>query len=461
MFYQIRSRNPIVVHADGAIMLQLKCLGVFSIIVGFSSVVCSHAAAATTNHRVAVFVDGPDGRPLTAELTAAMPSNVTVIDSSKLLAALSKRHVKKLAAALTQAKRRDALVDKLAGIASEAGADMVVLGGQDEDEGDVELIVLTSDKPEVSMDERVPTNDEAERDARFKTLLQTTLGAGEADPEAPAAPPDPPPIPDDHAEPKAPQRTFATDLISGFVGLDFGGRQLHYRDRVSNDSLRPYDLPSGIPLPVAPGLAASAEIFPLASTGWSAARDIGLSARGAYNIVSSKVGDVTPTTRWFSWEFNVRGRLLLGARETANVIGLEAGLGRQAFKLSAPGAVQDILPSVDYYYWRLGADDRVPLGVASLIFGAAYRHLESRRGPSGDTVLAAGLFGEHFPHASIAGLDCKLGVAVPLARAIEARILLNYVRYWSSLHPEPGDPYVARGALDLFINADIGIAAAF
>jgi hypothetical protein len=446
-------------HADGAIMLRLKRLCLFSIIVGVSSVLSSSAAAAT-DHRVAVFVDGPDGRALSAELTASMPSNVTVIDSSELVAALSKRHLRSLAADIIHAKRRKSLLDKLTDIASEVGADAVVLGGQDEDNDEVELIVLTTDKPGASMDERVPTDDEAARDARFKTVLRAALGGDETEPNASAPPPDREPLAEDHSEPTE-SRGFANDLISGFVGLDFGGRQLHYRDRVTNANLRPYDLPKGPLLPVAPGVAASVEIFPLASSAWSAARDIGLSARGGYNIASSKVGDVTPKTHWFSWEFNLRGRILLGPRKTANVIGIEAGLGRQAFTFSAPGAAQDILPSVDYYYWRLGADDRVPLGAASLIVGAAYRHLESRRGPSGDTVLAAGLFGEHFPHASIAGLDCKLGVAVPLASAIEARILLSYVRYWSTLHPEPGDPYVAGGALDQLINADLGIAAFF
>jgi hypothetical protein len=446
-------------RADGGIMLQLKCLSLFSII-GFSSVVSSYAVAAT-GHRVAVFVDGPDGRALSAELTASMPSNVTLTAASELQTALSKRHLKSLAEDMTHPKRREALLGKLAGIASEVGVDTVVLGGQDEDNDDVELMVLTTDKPGASVDEHVPTDDEAARDARFKTLLQAALGGDETDSDASARSPDPKPVAEDHSEPEAPQRSFADDLISGFVGLDFGGRQLHYRDRVTNANLRPYDLPKGIPLPVAPGLAASVEIFPLASSDWSAARDIGLSAHGGYNIASSKVGDVTSKTHWFSWEVNLRGRLLFGPRETANVVGIEAGLGRQAFTLSAPGAVQDILPSVDYYYWRLGVDDRVPLGVASLIAGVAYRHLESRRAPSGDTVLAAGLFGEHFPHASIAGLDGKLGVAVPLAPAIEARIILSYVRYWSSLHPQPGDQYVAGGALDQLINADLGIAASF
>ena len=157
----------------------------------------------------------------------------------------------------------------------------------------------------------------------------------------------------------------------------------------------------------------------------------------------------------------MRGRLQLGAGPSAPLLGLFAGIGRQAFLFSAPGAVADVLPSVDYYYLRFGADARIPAGPLLLLAGAAYRHLQSRRAPDGATVPAAGDFGEHFPKASIAGADLQLGVALPLREGLEARLAFDYVRYWSNLHTEPGDTYVAGGAQDQFLNAALGIAACF
>ncbi len=96
-----------------------------------------------------------------------------------------------------------------------------------------------------------------------------------------------------------------------------------------------------------------------------------------------------------------------------------------------------------------------------LIVGLSYRHLESRRGPSGATVPAAGALGEHFPNADFAAFDCKLGGALPLTSYLEARLVFNYVRYWADLKPAPGATYVAAGATDQMLNADIGLAAFF
>jgi len=257
------------------------------------------------------------------------------------------------------------------------------------------------------------------------------------------------------------ERTFDNAIIAGFLALDFGARQLHYRDRATNGNLRPYDLPNGPLFPVAPGVAASAELFPLASQPWPVVRDLGFAGRARYNFVSSKVGEIEPKTRWFAWEFDLRGRIPLGKPGSAPLLGIELGLGRDAFSFTAPDATQDILPSVDYYYLRLGADARIPIEFARLLVGVSYRHLDSRRGPDGSTVPAAGALGEHFPHATFSGFDCRLGVALPLTDHLEGRLLFNYVRYWAELQPAAGATYVAAGVTDQMLNADVGLAAFF
>lgn len=257
------------------------------------------------------------------------------------------------------------------------------------------------------------------------------------------------------------RRGFGNELLSGFVGLNFGARQLHYQARVTNGNLRPYDLPQGALFPVAPGLALSAELFPFVTTLWPVLQNLGLSAHGGYHFVSSRVADLSPKTRWFAYEFNLRARIPLIQARPAPQIALEVGLGRQAFLFSTPGPAQDALPSADYYYYRFGADARLPSGRAALLLGAAYRQLQSRIGPSGARVPAAGQFGEHFPHARISGIELKLGGALTLNSFLEARLTLQYVRYSGDLKPAADATYIAAGAVDQMLNTELGLAACF
>jgi hypothetical protein len=285
----------------------------------------------------------------------------------------------------------------------------------------------------VTLDEdAAPAKDSETKDSEAKASgAEETAKAAEETPDQPS--------------------TFANALFSAFAGLDFGGRQMHYTDRITNDNLRPYDLPTSALLPVAPGLAAAGEVFPVASKPWPVARDLGLSGKVNYNFASSKIGTETVSTTWFSWELNLRGRLLLGAARSAPLIGIELGTGQQVFKFhSADTATALILPSVDYRYIRVGADGRIPIGSAAVLVGLGYRHLSS-----------SGQLGRHFPHADISSLDLKLGGALQLSDRLEARVLLNYARYSATLHAAPTDLYRAGGAVDQLLNLDVGVAAHF
>ncbi|MEM9877262.1 MAG: BRCT domain-containing protein, partial [Myxococcota bacterium] len=52
---------------------------------------------------------------------------------------------------------------------------------------------------------------------------------------------------------------------------------------------------------------------------------------------------------------------------------------------------------------------------------------------------------------SVLGLDAGLKVAFVLPVGLEARVGGAYVRYFSSFSPEPGDVFVAGGALDQYV----------
>lgn len=256
----------------------------------------------------------------------------------------------------------------------------------------------------------------------------------------------------------------AEAMLVVFGGLDLGGRQFHYNQRITNGTLRPFDLPQAALLPVTPGAALAVELYPLATTGWTYVRDLGVVSRLGYNLAKARLGTAELATRWYSWDVALRGRVHLGTRGRSPSLGLEAGLGRLAFTFQDPAGttpVADMLPGVDYRFFRLGADGRWPMGKLTLIGGAGYRRLLTRRGAGGATVPAAGSVGDHFPRASIQGLDARVGAAWRLGSRLEARLVLNYVRFWATFNPRPGDPYIAGGGLDLMVNVDLGLAISF
>jgi hypothetical protein len=203
------------------------------------------------------------------------------------------------------------------------------------------------------------------------------------------------------------------------------------------------------------------EFYPFARTSLFAARDVGLVARLGYNFVKAQLGNTTLESRWYSWEVSVRGRIHLGPRGASPSLGLEAGVGDLVFSFNDSAGLSDAVPAVDYKYLRAGADGRFPFGRFALLVGAAYRRLLTTSGTAGASIPAAGRLGEHFPRAAIAGMDAQLGAALSLTPNLEARLGASYVRYWAAFNSRPGDKYIAGGAVDQMVHADLGIAAFF
>jgi hypothetical protein len=248
----------------------------------------------------------------------------------------------------------------------------------------------------------------------------------------------------------------------GFIALDFGARQFHYNDRVTNGTLRPYDLPEGILFPIAPGLSASAELYPLATSDLGVLRDVGVSFAFLTNFAKARVADTILATRWYAWDADLRARFHTGPRGRSTVIGASLGIGQSVFHFRDAGIFEALLPDVDYRYARAAVNARLPVGGRwALTGGAAYRHLLSTGGPNGGSILAAGSVGEHFPQAKMAGVDVDGGVALALSGQLEARLVVDYARYWAHLHPAVGSAYVAGGAVDQMLHARVGVAATF
>jgi hypothetical protein len=102
------------------------------------------------------------------------------------------------------------------------------------------------------------------------------------------------------------------------------------------------------------------------------------------------------------------------------------------------------LPDVDYVFWRFGLDNRLRAGPLGILFNGSYL-----------PAIASGPLADRFRETTFAAVELGGGVALPLARVFEVRGTVEYTRVFYAFHPQVGDLYVAGGALDHLIRAQI------
>jgi hypothetical protein len=245
----------------------------------------------------------------------------------------------------------------------------------------------------------------------------------------------------DAKSPAAPPEVGTALFIVG-AEYEVGGRRIGYTDLVI-ENLRTYDVMG------APVLALSAEVYPAARTKLPVLRDIGLvlGYAGAVGLDATLPDRTKMGTAWHRADVALRGRLRIGNAPGAPVVMVSAGYAFASFVFNAPEAFASQVPSVTYHSLHFGADGRVPIGPIALRLGAGYR-----------LPLAAGALLERFRDGRVGGIDAMLGVAVPIAKGFEARAGAEYTRYFYSFFPNPGDPYIAGGALDEYVGFKIGAA---
>jgi hypothetical protein len=244
----------------------------------------------------------------------------------------------------------------------------------------------------------------------------------------------PPPRPHDHT------RAGAMALLG--AALQGGSRHFAYVDRLT-PTLRPYDLF------VAPLVAVSGEIYPFSTSSTPVLVGLGATASyaRAFGLASEESGGTRVSTSWQAFALGLRERLPIGS---VFVMGIDAGYGDTSFAFDDPIQPAAQLPSVHYKVLRGGLDGRYVHGDLSLRAGAGYLH-----------VLSTGDFAALFPRASLGGIDASLGISDQIAPAIELSLDLVYTRFFYDLSPQPGDPYVAGGALDEMATVSLGIAYLF
>jgi hypothetical protein len=229
-------------------------------------------------------------------------------------------------------------------------------------------------------------------------------------------------------------------LLDAAVGSRFVGRRLRYTDDLF-EAIPTYDLLA------APAFAVEVAAYPAAMAGRrgplarigvraSFERVFGLSSEG------SGLAGRAPT-RSHAYRGGLVAHLPLGPIEGT----LAACYGDHVFRIDAASAGG--VPAVAYKHLCAGGAIRWAHRRFALEGEGAYLH-----------VLSAGQIGgaAYFPRSRVAGVEGSLLAAVPLGASIEVRAGVALRRFFYTMNPEPGDPYIAGGAVDQYPSAILRLA---
>lgn len=282
------------------------------------------------------------------------------------------------------------------------------------------------------------------------------LRAGFAATTTPDAPEAPPPAEIVEAEEEEEEEfEDLTDDVGerAYVAFDLGvyahlfSRKLRYNDDLYR-LMRTYTLQLG------PAVKFDGRWYPGAHFGAGFYAHIGFefAYERAFGIDSKRAdGETFPTTS-HSWLVGLRGRVPFGDHEAS----LGVGYGLHTFVVEAAGPSQpgrEIIPQVPgvtYRFVRIHAEGRFAL-VAGLraTVRAAWLQLVDLGGVESEL---------WFPRANAGGIEAELLLGYELDAGLEIRVGFDVRRYFFSMNPEVGDPFIAGGALDQYLGYTLGIA---
>lgn len=233
-------------------------------------------------------------------------------------------------------------------------------------------------------------------------------------------------------------------FVVAALGFDIGGRTLAYNDRLTSN-LRTYDVLG------APSLGGSVELYPFAASTTPVVRDLGLVGgyRQAFGLSSrTEAGDEVKTA-WNRLDvgLRIRGRVGSDGDRPIAVVGASIGYKREAFTFDGSAAIQKEMPSVTYSCLKLGGDVRIPVGPLAITAAAAFL-----------PVFSSGAVAARLRESTVGAVEGEIGVAVPFGKSFEGRLGASYTRYFYAFHPQPGDVYVAGGALDQIVRGQTALA---
>jgi hypothetical protein len=454
---------------------------------------------------IAVIVEGPKADTFREMVLSTVPSGIKVMPEGQFRSAMGRRGLPggKIGFALSSPGMKKmvlGIVRKTVEGEKMAGA---ILGRARAGRGGLEMVlVFQGPKGDPSLDTAAPLKGNA--DAQKKSIADTLapvyneLGVTAPEPE-PEPKPEPKPEPDIGPKPKPegpdegeeeeeeeddkgdkkdgefrPNRPGA-ELFNIYVGAEFGGRFFDYsRSEVDTANLRPYDV-FGVP-----GLHVAGEIYPFATLGIVVLSNIGLtvSYMHAFGLDSqTEDGVYLFGTNWNRFGAGLRYRQPLVENAGLPVIlGFNGSFHFQNFTFDAESEqapeIIDEIATVKYLYMRGGVDARIPIVewfalAPSFGFIGTLNSGEEEPGacqddnpldtePAPDCHLY-----ERFRDPSAFGIDMGLYVAFVIGKGFETRAGVEYTRFFSSFNPEPGDDYIAGGALDQYLALRVGAAYVF
>ncbi|MBK9000763.1 MAG: hypothetical protein IPM35_34000 [Myxococcales bacterium] len=238
-------------------------------------------------------------------------------------------------------------------------------------------------------------------------------------------------------EPAPKQPTLRPSPLEAMLALRGGTRNFRYSDDLFG-ALRAYKMG---PTPAA---FVAVRWYPAAHFEGGPIAHVGIAAsfEQAFLIESQADGETYPTTAR-EWQLGLHGRLPLGALE----LGADLGLGEHAFNVDDDPNFP-VVPDVAYRFVRLGVDARYRAGSFSVGGSFGYRHVSE----AGTVETAA-----WFPRLQVAGLDAGAFAGYAVIPRLDVLAGALYRRYWYSMNPEPGDRFIAGGALDSYISGWIGV----
>jgi hypothetical protein len=426
----------------------------------------AHAAEVS---RVAVYFEGKGAAAERAALISALPDRIAVVDATQTDEALRKAGLHgKLSTLLAKEDRRKRASRALDKATKSLGADAILVGTVQKTKGDRDVPVLVVRRGGEADFETVSFLKKDSEDARAAKWTSFVGVAFPAPPEPEAEPKTgdtdatPPPTvePTASESQSAPERDAGnlpsteerarqrTDHALATVGIayDSGYRSFTFNDPVTGN-LRPYHVGG------TPGIFVSTELYPLARTNLTIARDLGVVVRfsRAFAFDSSTSDGGKSTTTWQELEAGLRYRIRTGKSLSAPLLGVGVSYVNSSFEFDQSGNVAAAeLPGARYGMLRGAFDARVPIGPVALLAEASYLQ-----------VLSVDPVSTRFPRESVHGVGGRLGAAVPLLPWLEARLEARYDRLFYKLNPEPGDAYVAGGALDQHFSITAGAFVTF
>jgi hypothetical protein len=419
-------------------------------------VLAAPPAATTARPTLVVVADAPASKQAVAGLGAKLPDPWQLADDGPFRKALANAGQRTAAGvALGNPQGKAALAKKAQSAASDTGTGAVLFVRVTPKKGSrlVTLLLVAPGEAEPLLDTtaEVPASDDG---TAIAGVLSPAL-ARAARPSAPSSSSSstpPPPAsdrPSANASPQGAPGDTAPSTSTALGGADSsilvfsagggsGARIFRYHDGLS-PGLRTYDLAAS------PNLVLSAEVYPLARLSTPVVRGLGVYGGFQHALgVSSKTSTGTSvSTTWLRGEGGLRLRLSFGD-EGRFILGLHGGIVKERFGFKGDPKLVDWLPDVDYLFWRAGFDGRLRAGPVAILAGASYL-----------PAIQSGALADRFRQTWFAAVEMGGGLAVPVVRVFEMRATAVYTRVFYAFHPEPGDIYVAGGALDHLIRAQI------